>query len=74
MLDKINKLREEIGTATLNGAEELEAFRLKYLSKKGLINNLFDEFRTLPGEMKRDIGKPLNELKQFIQQTFDDNK
>jgi phenylalanyl-tRNA synthetase alpha chain len=41
-----------------------EAFRLKYLSKKGIISQLFDDFRNMPPEQKKTMGQPLNELKK----------
>ena len=72
MLDNIKSIQEEIQQITISTVEELEAFRLKYLSKKGLINQLFNDFKELPGEEKRHIGKPLNELKQALQQKYDE--
>ncbi|HPC97783.1 MAG TPA: phenylalanine--tRNA ligase subunit alpha [Bacteroidales bacterium] len=62
MLDKISKLREEISVIT--PGSDPEEFRLKYLSKKGLISALFDEFRDLPPDRKRETGNLLNLLKE----------
>ena len=45
-------------------AEELEALRIKYLSKKGEITALFNEFRNVPNEEKRELGQMLNHLRQ----------
>lgn len=45
MLDKIQNLLEEISSNKVNTPTDLESFRLKYLSKKGLITELFEEFR-----------------------------
>lgn len=64
MLDKINKILGEISSASVNNSEELESFRLKYLSKKGLISGLFEAFRDVPAGSKKEIGSRLNELKQ----------
>ena len=47
-----------------NSAEELEALRIKYISKKGEITELFNEFRAIPKEEKASIGQPLNQLRQ----------
>lgn len=63
MLDKINTLKEQIETLKANNAEALEALRIKYLSKKGEISALFNDFRNVPNEQKREIGQKLNELK-----------
>lgn len=63
MQEKISKLREEIANLTAQTAEEVEALRIKYISKKGEVSALFDAFRTVPNEEKRAIGGALNELK-----------
>ena len=63
MLDIINRLKEEIGALTASDLNELESLRIKYLSKKGEITSLFNEFRNVPAEQKREVGKLLNELK-----------
>jgi phenylalanyl-tRNA synthetase alpha chain len=67
MLDKINKLLAEIDTLTVASPEELEAARIKYLSKKGLISVLMDDFRNVPADQKREVGVKINELKQKAQ-------
>ncbi len=63
MLDKINHLVEEIKSLAASSAEEAEQLRIKYLSKKGLVSQLFDEFKTIPNEQKREVGQVLNVLK-----------
>ncbi|WP_430812524.1 MULTISPECIES: phenylalanine--tRNA ligase subunit alpha [unclassified Carboxylicivirga] len=63
MLDRINQLVEEIKGLAASSAEEAEQLRIKYLSKKGLVSQLFDEFKTIPNEQKREVGKVLNVLK-----------
>lgn len=68
MLDTIKRLREEIGALTASDLNEVEALRIKYLSKKGEITSLFNEFRNVPAEQKREVGKLLNELKDEAQQ------
>lgn len=49
-------------------AEELEALRIKYLSKKGAINDLMADFRNVPAEQKKEVGMRLNELKNKAQE------
>ena len=63
MLDIGKRLKEEIGALTASGLNELESLRIKYLSKKGEITSLFNEFRNVPAEQNREVGKLLNELK-----------
>ncbi len=70
MIEQINKLFEEVKGLTAGNAEELEALRLKYLSKKGIINALMAQFREVPAEQKREVGVRLNELKNAIQEQF----
>ena len=63
MTEKIQALKEQIEAMTAANAAELEALRIKYLSKKGEITALFSDFRNVPNEQKREIGQKLNELK-----------
>lgn len=64
MIDKIEVILSEIEELKASGSEELEALRLKYLSKKGIIPSLMDEFRAIPAEQKREVGARINALKQ----------
>lgn len=63
MLDRINNLKAEIESLAAATAEEVEALRIKYLSKKGLVNQLMADFRLVPAESKREVGQAINELK-----------
>jgi phenylalanyl-tRNA synthetase alpha chain len=74
MLDKIKKLHSEITSLKINTRQELESYRLKYLSKKGIISSLFEEFRNIPNTIKKETGQRLNELKQTAQAKFDSLK
>ncbi|MCM1290521.1 MAG: phenylalanine--tRNA ligase subunit alpha [Prevotella sp.] len=65
MIEKIQNLTNEINALTASSPEEVEQIRIKYLSKKGLISALFNDFRTLPPEEKRSLGQPLNILKNL---------
>lgn len=56
---------EEVETLTANNAEEVETLRIKYLSKKGEIPSLMNEFRNVPAELKKEVGMRINELKNF---------
>ena len=74
MIEQIEKLLEEIKSITASNAEELEALRLKYLSKKGIINNLMAQFREVPAEQKKEFGMKLNELKNATQEKINSLK
>ena len=64
MIDKIEALLSEIEQLKASSSDELEALRLKFLSKKGVIPSLMEKFRTIPAEQKREVGVRINELKQ----------
>jgi phenylalanyl-tRNA synthetase alpha chain len=74
MIERIEPLLKEIESVLISNADELENYRLKYLSKKGIISQLFEEFKSLPGDQKRDIGKPLNVLKSTAEGIFNSKK
>ena len=74
MIDKIKALLEEVGQLTAANAEELEALRIKYLSKKGAISQLMNDFRNVPAEHKREVGIYINELKEKTQQKINELK
>ncbi|MCS6967546.1 MAG: phenylalanine--tRNA ligase subunit alpha [Cytophagales bacterium] len=64
MLDRINEILKQVEAFSITSKEELEQFRLKYIAKKGIITLLFEEFKSLPPEEKRQLGQPLNQLKE----------
>ena len=64
MRERIQSLLEQVGDMKAANAEELETLRIKYLSKKGEITELFNEFREVPKEEKKELGQALNQLRQ----------
>ena len=62
--DKISDLLKQVDEMKAANAEEVEALRIKYLSKKGAITELFNEFREVPKEEKKELGQALNRLRQ----------
>lgn len=68
MIAKINQLLQEVEALKAANAEELEALRIKYLSKKGAINDLMADFRNVAAEQKKEVGMRLNELKSKAQE------
>lgn len=64
LTEKIDALLAEVNALTASNAEEIEALRLKYLSKKGEINALMADFRNVPAEDKKAVGVKINQLKQ----------
>jgi phenylalanyl-tRNA synthetase alpha chain len=74
MLDKINELMEEIKGLTASSAEEAEQLRIKYLSKKGIIPQLFQEFKDVPNDQKKSVGQAINQLKSAAQEAINNLK
>ena len=68
MIARINELLQEVEALKAANAEELEALRIKYLSKKGAINELMADFRNVPADQKKEVGMRLNELKNKAQE------
>ncbi len=68
MKDKIQSLLEEIKAFKAENNEQLENFRIKFLSKKGIITGLFTEFKNVPKEHRKEFGRVLNELKNKAQE------
>lgn len=64
ILQQIEQLLAEVNAMTATNADEIEALRLKYLSKKGAVNALMADFRNVPPEQKKTVGIKINELKQ----------
>ncbi len=64
MLTKIEQLLAEDQNLEVHNADDIEALRLKYLSKKGAITALMADFRNVPAEQKKEVGMKINELKQ----------
>jgi phenylalanyl-tRNA synthetase alpha chain len=74
MQEKISQLSVEIDLLTAASVEEVEALRIKYLSKKGEITALFNDFRNVPNEQKREIGQLLNVLRDKAQNKINELK
>jgi len=67
MKSKIDELLTEIESFAANSKENVEEFRIKLLSKKGKVTELFDEFKTVAPDLRKEVGQRLNELKNKAQ-------
>jgi phenylalanyl-tRNA synthetase alpha chain len=74
MIDQIQKYLKDIPSVQITTSEELEQFRLQYLSKKGILSELFINFKTIAPEQKKQTGLLLNQLKELAQSKYDQNK
>ena len=74
MIDKLQNYIKETEAFIASTAEELENFRIKYLGKKGILNDLFEDFKNVPRENKKDVGQKINELKNLVQEKINSFK
>ncbi len=74
MHDKLNQYTAEINAFSSSDPAEVEAFRIKFLGTKGIIKDLFDEFKTVSSEEKRTLGKVLNEFKKLAEDRYQEAK
>lgn len=71
MQEKIKNILKEIEKFTAGSKDEIEQFRIKYLSKKGIVTGLFNDFKNISAEERKDVGKLLNDLKNAAQDKID---
>ena len=74
MKNRINQLLQEVNQMVAANQDELELLRIKYLSKKGEVSALFNDFRNVANEEKREVGQLLNELKNATQNKINELK
>lgn len=74
MVDKIKDYIAEVENFQGKTAEEIETFRIKFLGKKGLLNEFFAEFKNVPNDQKKEFGQTINQLKNSAQAKVDELK
>ncbi len=74
MIDQIKIYKEKLDKTDIKEKKQLEQFRLKYLSKKGLIQDLFLKLKNVPIEQKRSVGQEINNLKILANKIYDSSK
>ena len=74
MLSGLEKLEKDLESTAISSKDELEQFRLKFLSRKGLLSQLFEDLKSASKEEKPLLGKKLNELKQLAENKYEENK
>src|SRR5579859_7289776 len=70
MEQKIKSIEVEVKSVSIASKDDLENFRLKFISKRGLIPALFDDLKLAPSEEKKKVGKLLNDLKLLAENKF----
>lgn len=74
MIAKVANIKSEVEAYVFDENQKAETFRLLYLSKKGIITELFEEFKKAPVEEKRTLGGVLNGLKQLAEAKYQEQK
>ena len=74
MIEKIQQIQQEVLAYVFDGNQKAEQFRLAYLSKKGIITELFELFKTCSVEEKKSLGSVLNQLKREAETKYQDQK
>lgn len=74
MIDRIAEILKQVNDVVFEKENNAESFRLLYLSKKGIITQLFDEFKTIPNDQKKLVGARLNVLKQRVEEIHQQQK
>lgn len=72
MIDKIEPLINEIKNFNITSKEDLETFRLEFLSRNGKVQSMFGLMGSVPKEKKSEVGKLMNEVKNLAQSTFEE--
>ena len=74
MKEKIEHILEEVEKFSAKSKEQVEEYRIKWLSKKGEITQLFEDFKNVPSDVKREMGQKLNQLKTKAQEKINEFK
>ncbi|WP_313214872.1 phenylalanine--tRNA ligase subunit alpha [Soonwooa sp.] len=74
MIERIDELLVEVEQFSSSAKEEIEQFRIKFNGKKGVLNDIFEKFKEVPNEQKKDFGQKINSLKQAVAAKLEDLK
>ncbi|MCW9706456.1 phenylalanine--tRNA ligase subunit alpha [Fodinibius salsisoli] len=74
MLDDIKALKQQIANYNIADDEDLESFRLKFLSRNGEVPAMFSRMSEVPNDQKAQVGRAMNEVKNLAKDTFETNK
>jgi phenylalanyl-tRNA synthetase alpha chain len=72
MKEQLEKLKEQIELFEIKQTDHVEAFRLKFLTKKSELSDLFEQFKSVPTDLKKEMGSKLNQVKQKAQQKWEE--
>lgn len=70
IINKIESIKQEVQEVKAQTAQQVEAFRIKYLGTKGLVKDIMAEMKNVPAELRKDFGKTLNDFKLFVEEKY----
>lgn len=70
IISKIESIKQEVQQVKAQTAQQVEAFRIKYLGTKGLVKDIMAEMKNVPAELRKDFGKTLNDFKLFVEEKY----
>jgi phenylalanyl-tRNA synthetase alpha chain len=71
MLETINSIRQESDSFVIENLDDLDKYRIRFLSRNGLLNELFEKFKTVAGDQKKQFGQVINQLKKDLEAKFE---
>ena len=74
MIGKLDEHISYIKNFKSKDIDEIESLKIKFLGRKGIINDLFSEFKNVPSDQKKEYGQKINELKNLAQIKYDELK
>ena len=66
MIKEIDKHIEDLGNINISSIDDLEKFRIKYISKKGVVTSMFSQLKNIPNDQKKEVGLKINSVKQKV--------
>ena len=66
MIKEIDKHLEDLGNIKISSNDDLEKFRIKYISKKGIVTSMFSQLKNVPNDQKKEVGLKINSVKQRV--------
>ena len=66
MIKEIDKHIEDLGNINISSIDDLEKFRIKYISKKGIVTSMFSQLKNVPNDQKKEVGLKINSVKQRV--------
>ena len=72
MIEKLKEHITDLNKFNSKDIKEIDSMKIKYLGRKGIVNDLFSDFKNVPSDQKKEFGKKINELKILAQKKYDD--